>query len=640
MSEISDTAVLLQLSGQGTYYLLKGAVKGTLYLLQTYKRMHREGTLTNGEVQNFEKFIQATDGKYQILNIPTENQKELLKMKEDLNKLKVGYTVLPDLNVGDGQTQIAYAVKDAAKVENWYRSYCLDRLQPGGEKSYRDLVNLTDGQVTIVNIPWPQDKNQEKGGAVSKINMEKELLESLDQEKIPYTLLPSIKQGKKSIAVPSLDQERVSAWYENYKAVLPQADPDDIFLPDLNEYLNSGKMDEYEYVDSLAMNGKEIGLKKERNVQRKAEAGISASSRDPDEVFEQKLREHLNTMDEKKINSQHAAEKRGAESAAVTSELSSNLEKEKLNIADIPLPEYESIMLEPSVKNPSTKMENTEQPQKEENIRKKLTEIEKKNPGLRKLTREESAEKLRQDLNRLHINYTVLPDLNVGNEYIQIAFATADTPKVQAWYQAYQADIIRAGTPIDEIKEMQIKEYVDTGKAAKESPPTGKDWTDTQTGYREPKGKNKFNNFTQRTYSKDFYNALENLSNTVEHAFLSREEYLRLKEQSGIMEVTVNKSLVVSKTEDELFVSRIPGTQGREYLCVPASKVYRTDEGKTYGILMKQEDKVAIVDKNGKFLRTVKGEAIQDHYSKVREGIESAKKTKLAASAAKTAVKI
>ena len=60
LSEISDTAVLLQLSGQGAYYLLKGAVKGTLYLLQTDKRMHREGTLTNGEVPNFEKFIQSS----------------------------------------------------------------------------------------------------------------------------------------------------------------------------------------------------------------------------------------------------------------------------------------------------------------------------------------------------------------------------------------------------------------------------------------------------------------------------------------------------------------------------------------------------------------------------------------------------
>lgn len=119
-------------------------------------------------------------------------------MKEDLNKLKVGYTVLPDLNVGDGQTQIAYAVKDTAKVENWYRSYCLDRLQPGGEKSYRDLVNLTDGQVTIINIPWLQEKN----GMDPKKGIEQELLNSLDQEKLPYTVLPSIKQGKKSIAIP------------------------------------------------------------------------------------------------------------------------------------------------------------------------------------------------------------------------------------------------------------------------------------------------------------------------------------------------------------------------------------------------------------------------------------------------------
>lgn len=583
MSEISDTAVLLQLSGQGTYYLLKGAVKGTLYLLQTYKRMHREGTLTNGEVQNFEKFIQATDGKYQILNIPTENQKELLKMKEDLNKLKVGYTVLPDLNVGDGQTQIAYAVKDAAKVENWYRSYCLDRLQPGGEKSYRDLVNLTDGQVTIVNIPWLQEKN----GMDPKKNIEQELLNSLDQEKLPYTVLPSIKQGKKSIAIPSLDQDgvqdRVSAWYENYKA-----DSDDILLRNLEEYLNSGKMDEYEYVATLSPNKKAGGLKKEKPIQGKVEAGISAPSQDSDEILAEKLREHLKTKEMDPGGKRPAAEKTEAKAAAPTTEL--------------PI------------------------------------DMEKKNPGVRKLTREESIEKLRQDLSKLHINYTVLPDLNVGDGYIQIAFATADTPKVQAWYQAYQADMLQAGTPMDEIKEMQVKEYIDTGKAAKESPSAGK--SQTEPGYREPKGKNKFNNFTQRAYSKDFYKALENLPDVAARPFMTKEEYFRLKEQPGIMEVTVNKSLVVSKTEDELFVSRIPGTQGREYLCVPASKVYRTDEGKTYGILMKQEDKVAIVDKNGKFLRTVKGEAIQDHYSKVREGIESAKKTKLAASAAKTAVKI
>lgn len=357
---------------------------------------------------------------------------------------------------------------------------------------------------------------------------------------------------------------------------------------------------------------------------------------DSDEIFAQKLREHLKTEDIGFMGKGTAAEKVEAKAAAPITELPVNLENEKINTADIPLPEYESILLDPSAENPATKMGKAEQLQEEGNVRK--NHMEMKNPGFRKLTREESIEKLSQDLNKLHINYTVLPDLNVGDGYIQIAFATADTPKVQAWYQAYQADMLQAGTPMDEIKEMQVKEYIDTGKAAKESPSAGK--SQTEPGYREPKGKNKFNNFTQRAYSKDFYKALENLPDVAARPFMTKEEYFRLKEQPGIMEVTVNKSLVVSKTEDELFVSRIPGTQGREYLCVPASKVYRTDEGKTYGILMKQEDKVAIVDKNGKFLRAAKGEAIRDHYSKVREGIESAKKTKLAVSAAKTAVKI
>lgn len=57
-------------------------------------------------------------------------------------------------------------------------------------------------------------------------------------------------------------QDRVSAWYEGYKAVLPQADTEDIFLQNLEEYLNSGKMDEYEYVDTLPQNRKKAGLKK------------------------------------------------------------------------------------------------------------------------------------------------------------------------------------------------------------------------------------------------------------------------------------------------------------------------------------------------------------------------------------------
>ncbi|RHS61107.1 hypothetical protein DW955_12320 [Ruminococcus sp. AM45-9BH] len=153
MSEISDTATLIKLSSQGTYFLAKGSVKAILYLYQTIKKLQAANVLGKGEVEEFEKFLKATEGKYRIINIPTEKTEELNQMREDLNQMHISYTVLPDLNVGDGQTQIAYAIADTEKVEAWYRSFCLDHLKNGGEKQYTELMNLTEGQVSIANIP-------------------------------------------------------------------------------------------------------------------------------------------------------------------------------------------------------------------------------------------------------------------------------------------------------------------------------------------------------------------------------------------------------------------------------------------------------------------------------------------------------
>lgn len=553
MSEISDTTVLLQLSGQGTYYLLRGAVKGTLFLLQTYKKMHKEGMLANGEVQNFEKFIQATDGKYNILNIPTENPEEIAKMKEDLNRLKAAYTVLPDLNAGDGQIQIAYAAKDAAKVENWYRSFCLDRLQPGGEKSYKDLMNFTDGQVTIINIPWPRDKTATKDGEGK--NAERELEEGLNKEQITHAVLPSIAPEKKSIAVPSFEKERVSAWCQQY-----QRESGDILIQSAEEYLHSGEMDEYKYVNTMQ----------------------------PDK------KEKLNLKETMRPGKQAAAEKAEAVTAVQWAKLPENLKGEEVTLAALPFQKYE------------------------------LTggNVD----GI------ENIEKLKQDLEHLHVNYTILPDLNVGDGYIQVAFATADTPKVQAWYQAYQQDMLSAGMPMEEIREIQIQDYLDTGKQKSDKKESRPDQTEEnyQTGYRTPDGKNRFNNFEQRTYNTDFYNTLENLSNTKSN-FLSRDEYLKQKSLPEMMEVSINENLVQSQSGDRMFVSRIPGTQGREYLCVPSDRVYQTDEGKTYGILMKQSDHVTIVDQNGAFLRSVRMDDLRSNYNQVRDGMEFASKTRISA---------
>lgn len=75
MSEISDTATLIKLSSQGTYFLAKGSVKAILYLYQTIKKLQAANVLGKGEVEEFEKFLKATEGKYRIINIPTEKNR-------------------------------------------------------------------------------------------------------------------------------------------------------------------------------------------------------------------------------------------------------------------------------------------------------------------------------------------------------------------------------------------------------------------------------------------------------------------------------------------------------------------------------------------------------------------------------------
>ena len=283
MSEISDTATLIKLSSQGTYFLAKGSVKAILYLYQTIKKLQAANVLGKGEVEEFEKFLKATEGKYRIINIPTEKTEELNQMREDLNQMHISYTVLPDLNVGDGQTQIAYAIADTEKVEAWYRSFCLDHLKNGGEKQYTELMNLREGQVSIANIPWPP--------ADACID-EYAYAETADQE---------IKQKLQILSDPS--------------------DVPKDFFPKEGELL-----------------------------------------------------------------------------------------KEEVSVA----------------------------------------------------TLEGRLQQLKQDLDGLRINYMILPDMNAGKGYLQIAYAAADAPKLKAWYELYQKTMLSEGTSVKNIKEMSWEDYLKT----------------------------------------------------------------------------------------------------------------------------------------------------------------------------------
>lgn len=567
MSEISDTAVLVRLSGEGTYYIVKGSVKATLFLLQKLKRLQKAKLLSGGEVTKFEKFIKATDGKYKILNLPTEATEEIAKMREDFDKMKVRYSVLPDLNVGDGQIQVAYAFEDANKVENWYKNYCLDQMQRGGEKTYQDLMNLTEGQVSIVNIPWPDaDSPSMSRNTGESLQRQKTMEEVLKSSNMPHVVMPDLNKqdGKRQIAVPAYSMDDFRTWISMNPDM--QAAASQIEVQDINEYLKTGNMDSYTYAGTESEEIKEKLLAE--NQKRKEIVGERTKA---DPVPLEPGRER--TLEELKT------EGSGEISYAALPLLSMEDDLEKSE---------KSPDIERGIKMVSGKTGEPQHP----------------------FTKEASIQKLRDDLDRLHVNYTILPDLNVGDGYIQVAFASADAPRLQAWYEAYQEDMLNKGMQIEDMKQLDIQEYFGTGIADNISK---RDRQPAETSLKP----------IDDAQVKSFQKTLGEMSDS---SFMTKREYEQKKAQPNHIEISVNKDLVVSGKDDRVFVSRIPGTQGREYMCILPETVYETDGGKTFGILTNKDTKTLILDRDGNILREAKLKDIQQHYASVRENMVYARK--------------
>lgn len=95
-----------------------------------------------------------TSGNTTIISIPVEGA-ELDKLKADFRELKINYAILPDLNIGDGETQMVVANSDIGQVEFWHKMYNQDLIKQGEEprdmqimtmEGYTNTGNLTEEQ--------------------------------------------------------------------------------------------------------------------------------------------------------------------------------------------------------------------------------------------------------------------------------------------------------------------------------------------------------------------------------------------------------------------------------------------------------------------------------------------------------------
>ena len=145
-------------------------------------------TELQGGQKNLEAIKVFTEGNYTILNMPFEEVEELGVMFSDFNTMGINYAVCPDLNVGDGYTQVAIPNVNRGLVEDWFKLYKEKALSEGkeitkemyamdgnsyvntGEVSADQYINSSDELCQAANaefekqaqqVPWTQKMKHE-----------------------------------------------------------------------------------------------------------------------------------------------------------------------------------------------------------------------------------------------------------------------------------------------------------------------------------------------------------------------------------------------------------------------------------------------------------------------------------------------
>lgn len=226
---------------RGMFLFNNAAAVGSVMLLTTFiRRMVSKKLLKPGEAKDLESFIARNGGAYQIYNIPKIEQEQL---KEDLTALGLQFSVLPDLNKEDGFIQVAIDSKDKDKFIPYFERHVLSNLR-GGEKSRFDLENLTNGNVSIISVPFEEE---------SKL-----LQEDFSSLGINYSNLPDLNvgDGEIQLLIANADVSKAQHWYRIYMESLLNEDPEaeikEMKVISQGEYLDTARTTERAYTENAA----------------------------------------------------------------------------------------------------------------------------------------------------------------------------------------------------------------------------------------------------------------------------------------------------------------------------------------------------------------------------------------------------
>ena len=164
---------------------------------------------------------------------------------------------------------------------------------------------------------------------------------------------------------------------------------------------------------------------------------------------------------------------------------------------------------------------------------------------------EDEEELIREDFEKLGINYSRLPDLHVGDGELQVVIANADLPKVESWYKLYRDDLRKDGiTDVPDMKKMSMDSYMQTGQQ------TEAEYIDTASP--ELKAVN-------AKYESKEKGEIEHQIEAAEHNTMGKESstaYLRYVNDPAYIPVSIDKKTLVEKSsvinKDEIDITSLP----------------------------------------------------------------------------------
>ena len=174
--------------GRAIRFSAKGAAKGVdvakVKTMQSKMKLHCAST-GNRKTMKLSDLEKLTGGQYNILNIPLENEKGLLGFYDRLKKMRVSFAELPDLQLGDGYTQIAYNPMDAENVKmvvQYYRKHLSEMPKDISIDQYMDMAGK-DGKELLDELA---EKGYTEGMHIEQLSEIQERIR--DDNYIPISL--------------------------------------------------------------------------------------------------------------------------------------------------------------------------------------------------------------------------------------------------------------------------------------------------------------------------------------------------------------------------------------------------------------------------------------------------------------------